>query len=406
MLEAAPDGRILAVAPADGALRSRQPRGGHMITGPRPDEAVSDRRSTPEYLPVEELHLDAKNPRIQQVAEDLDERAILEILWREYSVEELAWSIAQNGYFPHESLFVADENGQLVVVEGNRRLAAVRILRDPALREKLRADSIPHISDEAVEQLAKLPVIRRQRDEIWQYIGFKHVNGPQVWSSLAKAEYIAWVRNQIGTDLTQIASTIGDRHSTVARLYRAYMALKQAEDKGVYDREKRTRKHFAFSHLYTGLDYPGIREFTQVAELDTPTEKPIPEPRLKEFGELCVWLWGDKDREQPPLIRSQNPNLRELDETLHSDVGLVALRAGYGLKRSVDVARGDTALFREALLNAKQALQEARAKVVTGFEGEADLRRDIEEIVDLVDALYNDMSQVTVDRRRSRRRPG
>ena len=377
-----------------------------MTTGPRLDEASGHQGLTPEYLSVEDLHLDAKNPRIQQVAGALDEQNLLKILWSEFSVEELALSIAQNGYFPHEPLFVAEEGGVLVVVEGNRRLAAVRILRDRGLRAELHDNSIPEISDELADDLAHLPVIRCQRDEIWQYIGFKHVNGPQAWTSFAKAEYIAWVRNEIGTDLTQIARTIGDTHSTVARLYRAYMALKQAEDRGVYDREQRIRKHFSFSHLYTGLDYQGIRDFTQVIGLDIPTDKPIPAERLNEFGELCVWMWGDKGREKQALIRSQNPHLRQLDEALQSEVGLAALRAGYDLKRSVDVTRGDTALFREALLNAKQALQEARGKVVTGFAGEADLGRDIQEIIDLAEALYEDMSPATVERRQRRHRSG
>ena len=211
------------------------------------------------------------------------------------------------------------------------------------------------------------------------------------------------MRNGLDTELADIAKTIGDTHSTVARLYRAYMALKQAEDRGVYDREQRTRKHFSFSHLYRGLDYQGIREFTRIADLAPPREKPIPARRMKEFGELCVWLWGDKGRNQPALITSQNPHLRELDETLRSEDGLEALRAGYGLKRSLDVARGDTALFRGALLTAKQALQDARAKVVTGFTGETDLSREIEEIVSLADALYEDMSQVALERRKRRR---
>ena len=374
-----------------------------MTTGPRPDEATGNRGSTPEDVPIEDLHLDTQNPRIQQIAEQLDESSILKILWSEFSVEELALSIAQNGYFPHEPLFAAEECEKLVVVEGNRRLAAVHILLDRDLRKELRADSLPTISQERADKLTHLPVIRCKRDEIWQYIGFKHVNGPQPWTSFAKAEYVAWVRNEIGTDLTQIAKTIGDTHRTVTRLYRAYTALKQAENNGVYNREQRMRKHFAFSHLYTGLDYQGIREFTQVAELDVATNEPIPEEKLPEFGELCVWMWGDKARKKPALIRSQNPDLRRLDEALQSTEGVAALRADYDLKRSVDVARGDTALFREALLNAKQALQEARAKVVTGFDGEPDLLHDITEIAALADALYEDMSPATVKRRRSRR---
>lgn len=358
---------------------------------------------TPDYISVEDLHLDSNNPRICQVKEGLSEKQILEVLWREFSVEEVALSIAENGFFPHEPIFAAEEDGKLVVVEGNRRLAAVRLLRDSKLRSQLKATSLPEITIERKNELARLPAIRCNRNEIWQYIGFKHVNGPQVWNSFAKAEYIAWVKNDLNTDLKDIARTIGDTHSTVTRLYRAYMALKQVEDSGIYDREQRTRKHFSFSHLYTGLDYQGIRKFTGIADVEPPREKPIPTNRIKQFGELCVWLWGDREREETALIKSQNPDLRQLDEALQSKEGIAALRAGYGLTRSVDIARGDTALFREALLNAKQSLQTARAKVVTGFSGEPDLQREMDEIIDLAEALHDDMSEVTVERRERRR---
>ena len=362
---------------------------------------------TPEFLSVGELHLDGKNPRIQQVGEDLEQESILKILWDEYSVDEVALSIAENGFFPHEALFATEEDGRLVVVEGNRRLAAIRLLREPDLRERLGVASLPTISDEDVANLADVPVIRCKRDKIWQYIGFKHVNGPQAWASLAKAEYIAWVKNEVGTTLEKIALTIGDNHSTVARLYRAYMALQQAEAEGVYDRTWRTRKHFSFSHLYTGLDYQGIREFTRIANLDPPKAKPIPNNRLKQFGELCVWLWGDEREGKVPLIKSQNPDLRLLDRALQSKDGLSALRASYGISVAVDIARGDTALFREALLKSKQSLQNARAKVATGFEGEKDLSREMEEILVIADALDDDMRTIATDplgRQRDRRR--
>lgn len=41
--------------------------------------------------------------------------------------------------------------------------------------------------------------------------------------------------------------------------------------------------------------------------------------------------------------------------------------------------------------------------MVTGFTGEPDLQRDIEEIVDLAEALHDDMSEVTIERREKRR---
>lgn len=362
---------------------------------------------SPEMVKTSLLHLDSKNPRLQQAGRDADENDVLGILWQEYSVDEVAMSIAENGFFPHEPLFVTEEGGRLVVIEGNRRLAAVRLLCAPDLREQLRATGLPKISEREADELRTLPVIRCQRQDVWQYVGFKHVNGPQVWNSLAKAEYIAWVRNDLKTDLRDIARTIGDRHQTVARLYRAYMALKQAEANEVYHREWRVRKHFSFSHLYTGLDYPGIREFTGIAPLEPPREMPVPKAKLQRFGELCVWLWGDHTRAKDPVVKSQNPDLRRLDEALLSRDGLAALRADLDLNTAVNISRGDTVLFRESLVTAKKALQDARGKVVTGFEGERDLLEDSEQIVDIAIALNDDMvkiSQRTRRRSRSRRR--
>ena len=357
-----------------------------------------------EQVPVGELRLDGRNPRIQRAGEPLGQDEILRILWREYSVDEVAWSIARNGYFPHEALFVAEEHGELVVIEGNRRLAAVRLLREPALRTKLRATDLPEITREEITALDTLPVIRRQREDVWQYVGFKHVNGPQAWGSFAKAEYIAWVRNEVGKDLGEIADTIGDRNLTVARLYRAYMALKQAKAAGAYDHdEQRARKRFAFSHLYTGLGYPGIGTFTGIADLDPPAETPIPARRIKQFGELCVWLWGDKTRDLDPVVARQNPHLRQLDEALQSKDGVSALRTGFGISVALDIARGDTAVFREALVEARQALQKARGKVLTGFDGETDQQEVIGQIVTLAETLQDDMEDIASDRRKKRR---
>ena len=362
-------------------------------------------RYAPKQVPVDDLRLDARNPRIQRAGERLSQDDILRILWREYSVDEVAWSIARNGYFPHEALFAAEEDGDLVVIEGNRRLAAVRLLRQPGLRKTMNAVDLPKILPEEVAELDTLPVIRRQREDVWQYVGFKHVNGPQAWGSFAKAEYIAWVRNDVGKDLADIAETIGDRHRTVARLYRAYMALKQARAAGAYDvDEQRSRKRFAFSHLYTGLDYRGIQDFTGIADLDPPTEQPIPPRKMKPFGELCSWLWGDKTRDVKPEVKSQNPHLRQLDEALQSKGGLSALRAGLGISVAYDVHRGDTALFREALIEARQALQKARGKVLTGFAAEIDQLEEIGQIVTLSETLNDDMQEIVTDRRRKSRR--
>jgi hypothetical protein len=186
----------------------------------------------PEDIEIDKLELDPKNPRLADFG--LTDKAkpdeILAVLWAKMSVDEVALSIAANGFYRHEPLYATREAGKLCVVEGNRRLAAVKLLRDPKLRAKVNATNLPSISAGEKKRLDTLPVIVCKREEIWSYLGFKHINGPQAWESYPKATYIGWVHNELDVPLEKIAERIGDKHSTVARLYDALMVLEQGEE--------------------------------------------------------------------------------------------------------------------------------------------------------------------------------
>src|SRR5438552_954299 len=83
----------------------------------------------PTPLSVKDLLLDPKNPRLAGKHFTVDQKdEIVEILWQDRAVNELVDSIAASGYWQHEELFAAKEGGKLVVIEGNRRLAAVKLL--------------------------------------------------------------------------------------------------------------------------------------------------------------------------------------------------------------------------------------------------------------------------------------
>ena len=134
------------------------------------------------------------------------EEGILHWPWRNKSVNELVDSILANGYWEHEELFATEEGDRLVVVEGNRRLSAVKILSEPDLREQLGIQLTRRPSKEVLESIRELPVIHTTRKELWGFVGFKHVNGPQAWDSIAKAEYVFRVRRNFGLSLAEIAS--------------------------------------------------------------------------------------------------------------------------------------------------------------------------------------------------------
>jgi hypothetical protein len=315
------------------------------------------------------------------------------VLWRERAVNELVDSIAASGYWEHEELFAAREAGKLVVIEGNRRLAAVKLLLDPDLRARIGATGVPTPRPRDKEKLKRLPVIECGREQLWKYVGFKHVNGPQDWDSIAKAQYIATVYNSYSVSLEEIARTIGDRHDTVKRLYRGLMVLEQAEEEGVFSREDRWNSRFAYSHLWTGLGYAGIQRFLGLTADRGFRPNPVPKSKLANVGQFCVWLYGSKQQNIRPVIRSQNPDLRNLDEVLRHRDGLAALRAGLPLETSLKASRGDDRLLREALVLAEQTLKEARGLIVTGFTSASDLLSNARAVHLLAESIHTEMKE-------------
>ena len=346
-------------------------------------------------IAVDKLLLDATNPRLVElgIPGTASQFEILKALWDEMAVEEVAMSIAYSGYFEHEPLFVEDSgDGKYVVIEGNRRLAAVKLLVDPSLRQRGKAAKLPAIDSARATELAELPVIFTTREDSWRYLGFKHVNGPATWGSYAKAQYIALVHNNYGVELNDIADQIGDNNSTVLRMYRGLMIVEQAEKAKVFSRADIAKNKFSFNYIYTGMDYPGIIGFLGLRTKGVTPENPVPSAKVKNLGNLMLWLYGRDSSDTPSLIRSQNPDLKTLDTVLLTEAGVKALKDGLPLSVARDISQGDERLFRQALQQAKQALQKALGTLTTGFSStDVDMPRvaaDIQSLAnDLVEAM-------------------
>lgn len=343
---------------------------------------------------VSELTFDFKNPRLVEfdLTPKTTESEIIAVLWEAMDVKEIALSIAASGFFRHEPLIVARENEQNIVIEGNRRLAAVKILLNPTVVDDLNA-SLPVITQSAKADLKTLPCLISTRKEAWQYIGFKHVNGPAKWGSYAKSQYVADVHRDFGVPLADIAQQIGDTHRTVQRLFRGLMVIEQAEKMQVFDRENRWYRHFSFSHLYTGLDYPGISSYIGLRPANDEDPEPVPSEKKDELRQLCLWLYGNRREQIRPVIQSQNPHLRQLDATL-SDRGATAdLRRNGNLAYAFESSRPASNRFEESLLAAREHLQKARGMLSEGYDGSEELLRTAGTVANLADDLYREMER-------------
>lgn len=356
-----------------------------------------------EFIPIEQLLLDMENPRLAWRGGSNTQFDMVKLLWSEMAVDEVAFSIAENGYFRSEPLFVIAQNPEekdpnkrrFIVLEGNRRLAAVMLLRDEKLRERVKATELPLISEERRSSLDSLPaIIYSDREQLWTAIGFRHINGIKPWDSFSKAKYIAGVLENFGKSLDEIAQRIGDRHATVVRLYRGYKILEQSEAQASFDREDRERNRFYFSHLYTAADQREFQEFLGIKPDTSLKPNPVPKSRLPHLAELMMWLYGKKSANRKPLVQTQNPDLNILREVISKPDSLSALRSGSSLEEAYKVAIGDRRRFGDALTRAKVELQNAKATVTTGYAGEEELYKYIQDILKLADSLENEMSLI------------
>ncbi len=315
------------------------------------------------------LRFDPENPRFLTKGFRSEEE-IVRHLYDDADVDELLQSILSSGYLDFEPLIVRKRDS--VVLEGNRRLAALRLISDETLRRRLKIE-LPDIpSPQPLPSEVRVLFVREKADARG-YIGFKHVNGPQKWDPLAKARYAAeWFAD--GGDIDAISRTLGDNHDTVRRIVSGWYTLEQAKANG-FDPEDISKRLFAFSHLYTALTRPSVREYLGLPSSYATTEPapdPVPKSHIKELQTLMSWLYGQEKLAQPALVRSQNPHLNQLVRVLAHPVARKALMADRNLEAAHELLEPASQRFAEALLSASERC-EAAMKLSGHYEGEEEL---------------------------------
>ena len=366
------------------------------------DEELPVRIST--KVPVHLLEFDRENPRFtpDKRPEDDSDEAIIRLLDRTSDLGELVQSISYNGYINIEPMIVFLRDGCLVVLEGNRRLAAVKVLRDPDLAATCRI-ALPDISDEVLRSLDQILVYRvENKDGAKDLIGFKHINGPQSWDAYAKALFaMRWLDAERakpdGISLAEIAQRMGDKHDTLHRMVTAAYVIRQAEEEGVYDLAERSKKHFSFSHLYTALSYPEFTSFLGMERLsrsEDPLEEPVSAEKAAALRQLLVWLYGSKTEEIDPVIRSQAKDLNRLKVVLGAQAAVRELTERRDLDAAVVTATPISNLFASNLVDAAASLKIALENV-TGYEPDEqpDLMQFAQLCFDRSDTIHGAMER-------------
>jgi hypothetical protein len=274
-------------------------------------EAAAEHIPTIETTELLTLFLDPKNPRLgrHNIEKELSQNDILALI-KEWALEELAVSFLESGFWPQEALIVVREaipgkkGPVFVVVEGNRRLAALKMIaRAHAKEEGVSArwlDLVKEYKPAAFERLERIPyVMQPSRKALRAYLGYRHVTGIKEWKPAEKAEYIAQLIEEQGLTYEQVRKRIGSKLPSVRQNYISYCLLLQMEGKEEIDVAKVEER---FSVLYLSLRTKGVQTYLDIdIAADTESAKqPVPPDKLRQLANFAKWLFGTED--QDPII--------------------------------------------------------------------------------------------------------
>src|SRR5690606_11897920 len=138
------------------------------------------------------------NPRLPKSKHGKSEKAVIEFMLLEAATLELMLAIAENDFFAGELLLVVEDKadpGKYIVVEGNRRLTAVKLLNNPDLTS-VKKIATKEIAGGAKFKPLELPcLVFEDKNKILKYLGFRHITGIKSWRLLEKARYLYDLRN-------------------------------------------------------------------------------------------------------------------------------------------------------------------------------------------------------------------
>ena len=200
-------------------------------------------------LRFDQIFLDPNNPRFwaEKTTRDVPDAKIpgprvqsraFDDISTKHGIRELRDSILRNGFLPLDRIVVRPietHEGKFVIVEGNRRFAALK-----SLREEIEVGTVDEdgISDDYLENLLtdtrELEVLIyggvETHDISWLLQGIRHIGGIRAWSPAQRGRLVAEQIDERGIGFREASQTFGLSAQAVGRLYRAYKALEQMRD--------------------------------------------------------------------------------------------------------------------------------------------------------------------------------
>lgn len=344
---------------------------------------------------INDINLDLENPRVPLSIRKKDatkskeetNQDILEYLIKTGSLTELMLSIGENGFFAGEALLLIvdpDNSEKYIVIEGNRRVSALKLLHEPTLAT-ISKNKIEEASSLSEHKPIEIPsIIFENRDDILKYLGYRHITGIKNWKALEKARYMHTIYQNIKTpeiedgDVYQeIAKSIGSQRSYVRRILEAYELYLYIEKEDFFNIPELTDQSFHFVNLSDSLNKENIANFLWID--DENEDANFNEKHLEEWTK---WIF-EKNTEGNTRLKGTSSDLKDLDLVLSNKKALKLFRTREAsLSTAVFLAEDAEYIVSESLDEVLRHLSEAD-RVITKVDNFNKVSNFDETILDI-----------------------
>ena len=271
---------------------------------------------TEQTISIDNLYLDPNNPRFwghqgrrripdtQATEEAIQQRVEQNI--RHHGVEELHFSILRNGFLPLDRIVVRpleSHDDKFVVVEGNRRLAALKLLRerireDLIAEEKISEEYLSNLSDQ-IKELSVLVYNGSRSDDIsWIFQGIRHIGGIRQWEPAQRSKLVADQFENDFSTFTETGQKFGLSAIAVGRLYRSYKALEQMRADDEYGKKAGNDYFSLFEEAYRNA---AVRKWLNWDEEEYCFK------HIENLQKFYSWICKDEEDEPDQRRRIHNP---------------------------------------------------------------------------------------------------
>ncbi|MDC9511307.1 hypothetical protein [Pseudoalteromonas sp. Angola-4] len=352
-----------------------------------------------EEIALEDLHLDLNNPRLPRSLQHSDTREIINWMLEDASLIELMLAIGTNGFFPGEPLLIVEEDGKNIVVEGNRRLSSLKLLKDPNIATKMKK-SISRVMELTDKRPSSIPCIKfPSRNEVNKYLGFRHITGIKEWSLLAKARYLRGLIPGLG-DITientyrELAKMIGSKADYIRRVLVALNLFDKIEEDNYYNISGLNENTLYFNYLMDSLNREHICSYIGVSpKIEDPLGLLNSESEYQENFKLLIHWFFEKNSKNKTVLLGDSRHLTMLNNVLANEKTKNYFIETNDINAAEALLFTDAISFHHKIKTAHEYLENALSesyKVDEFGETDLELLKQIKNIVTTLSSAINE----------------